>query len=111
MELSINEKKKIQQLIDMTLQREFERGLTEADSILKLWRTGKMNYKENYYLLYKHITEFDKHIAQRYDDLTPTNYLLTLVSMLLDKTIVESDLIDFSYELKVYLKNIFMSLS
>ncbi len=111
MELSSNEKAKIQELIDMAMRREFERGLMEVDSILQLWRTGKMNYKESYYLLYKHITDFNKNIAQRYDTLNPTTHLLTLVSMLVDKTIDERDLVDFSHELKNYLKNVLMSLS
>lgn len=111
MELSNNEKVKIQQLIDMAMRREFERGLMEVDSILQLWRTGKMNYKESYYSLYKHITEFNNNIAQRYETLNPNTQLLTLVSLLVDKTIDESDLVDFSHELKNYLKSVLISLS
>lgn len=103
MELSKKDKKAAREIIEKGLQREFENGLSNADSILQSWKSKSKENKESYHQLYKHIVNFDKHIARRYDGITGSRYLLTITGQLLDNVIHEEDLIDFSEEVRLYL--------
>jgi hypothetical protein len=108
MELSKKDKKVARQIIDKGLQREFENGLKTADIVLQNWKNKDMECKETYYQLYKQITSFDKHIAQRYDGLKGSTYLLTIISQMLDNLIREEDIVDFSDEVQLYLKQMIL---
>jgi len=103
MELSKKDKKAAREVIEKGLQREFENGLSKTDSILESWRRKEKENKETYHQLYKHIVNFDKHIARRYDGITGSRYLLTITSQMLDNVIHEEDLVDFSEEVRLYL--------
>jgi hypothetical protein len=111
MELSKKEKKVAREIIAKGLLREFEYGLSKADSILQSWKTDAKENKETYYQLYEHIIKFDKHIARRYDGIRGSDYLLIITGQMLDNVIQEEDLVDFSEEVQHYLQQVIKSLS
>jgi hypothetical protein len=92
MELTKSEKKIVRELIEIGLQREFAKGLSDADSIIEDWKNHIKDNRESYHLLYKHITKFDKHIAMRYDNMTGSSYLFVLAGQYAENVISESDL-------------------
>ena len=69
--------------------------------ILDQWKTQQSeDNKADYYKIFTAVTDFDKHIARRYDGMRNSWFFDTVIAMLLDKTITESDLEDFSEEAK-----------
>ncbi|MEI6752401.1 MAG: hypothetical protein WCK78_04465 [Paludibacter sp.] len=109
MELSKKDKKVARDVIELGLQREIESGLSKADAILQAWKTKAKDNKETYHQLYKHIITLDKHIARRYDDITGSRYLLTIIGQMRDNVIHDEDLIEFSEEVQLYLIGIIKS--
>jgi len=104
MELSKREKKLAREIIEAGLQKEFTKGLLDADKILNDWKIKGLDNRNAYHNLYKHIIDFDKHIARRYDGMTGSRYLLVIIAQLQDGLISESDLENFSEEVKLALK-------
>jgi len=111
MELSKKDKKAAWEVIEKGLQREFEKGLSKTEKLLLNWRKGIKNNTETYQAVYKHIKNFDIHIAMRYDTITGSRYLLTITGQLLDDVLHEEDLADFSEEVQLYLKQVVENLS
>ncbi|MDO9257395.1 MAG: hypothetical protein Q7U54_17885 [Bacteroidales bacterium] len=100
MELTKKEKKTAREVIETGLQKEFAKGLFDADTILTKWKNKRLDNREAYHSLYKQITGFDKHIARRYDDMTGSKYLFIVAAQLRDGIISENDLNEFSPEAK-----------
>ena len=100
MELSKKDKKTAREIIEAGLQKEFAKGLFEADTILTEWKNKAIDNREAYFSLYKQIIGFDKHIARRYDDIKGSTYLFVIAAQLYDGIISEKDLDDFSPEVK-----------
>ena len=100
MELSKKDKKTAREIIELGLQKEFAKGLFDADSILTEWKNKAIDNREAYHSLYKQITGFDKHIARRYDNMTGSKYLFVIAAQLVDGIISENDLDEFSPEVK-----------
>jgi hypothetical protein len=100
MELSKKDKKTAREIIEAGLQKEFAKGLFDADTILTGWKNKSTNNRESYHSLYKHLTTFDKHIVRRYDGMTGSKYLFIVVAQLRDGVISENDLNEFSPEVK-----------
>lgn len=98
MELSKKDKKTAREIIEAGLQKEFAKGLFEADTILTEWKNKAIDNREAYYSLYKQIASFDKHIARRYDDMKGSTYLFIIAAQLSDGIISENDLDEFSEE-------------
>ena len=98
MELSKKDKKIARQIIEIGLQREFEKGLTSFDVILKDWKENKQDNQESYRLLYKKIAAFDKHIVNRYDYLTGSKYFSVVVEQLYSGIITQEDIKELSEE-------------
>lgn len=96
MELSKKDKKIARQIIEKGLQKEFADGLTAADSVLCDWKNKSTGNRDAYHLLYKTITDFDKHIARRYDRMSGSNYLFIIAAQLHDGVIDEKDLEELS---------------
>ncbi len=97
-ELSKKERKIARSIIEAGVQREFEKGLQSIDSILLNWKDKKTNNRESYHMVYKTLTDFDEHIAQRYDGMMGSKYLFIIAAQLNDGTITEDDLMEFSAE-------------
>lgn len=98
MELSKKDKKTAREIIEAGLQKEFAKGLFDADTILTEWKNKAIDNREAYYSLYKQITGFDKHIARRNDDMKGSTYLFIIAAQLSDGIISENDLDEFSEE-------------
>ena len=106
MELSKKDKKAAREIIEAGLQKEFAKGLFDADSILNDWKNKTKSNQEAYHSLYKHLIGFDKHIARRYNGMTGSNYLFIIAGQLRDGVISENDLNGLSEEVRLAIKMI-----
>lgn len=107
MELSKKDKKAAHAVIDKGLDIEFARGLSKFEGILNKWKSGAFeNNRAAYHELFKSVTNFDKHIARRYDGLSGSRYWLTVLEQLRDGVIHESDLEGFEAETRQKLMDI-----
>lgn len=106
MELSKSDKKAARELIEKALQKDFEKALSESESLLQKWRKEKQNNRDAYHALYKKIEIFDKYIARRYDDMRGSTYLPTVIGLLMDKVIDASELSCFSEDVQIYIAKV-----
>lgn len=91
-ELSKKDKRIARELIEKGLQKEFQQGLQQFDTILQKWKNEQQDNIDIYHNLYKSIRDFDKHIARRYDNIKGSTYLLILIAQFRDGLICEEDL-------------------
>ncbi len=96
MELSKKDKKAARKIIEIGLQREFEKGLSSFNTILEDWKEKKQDNQKSYLLLYKTIINFDKHIAQRYNNMTGSKYFSIVASQLYNGIITQEDIKELS---------------
>ncbi|MFM9839437.1 MAG: hypothetical protein ACKVOQ_14305 [Cyclobacteriaceae bacterium] len=106
MDLSKKDKKIARQIIEKGLQQEFANGLNSFDSILNHWKEQKKDNRDSYHLLYKSLTDFDKHIARRYDRMTGSSYLFIIAGQLSDSVITEHDIMELSQEAQNFINGI-----
>ncbi|MFZ4708063.1 MAG: hypothetical protein ACOYMF_18820 [Bacteroidales bacterium] len=106
MELSKQDKKTAREIIEAGLQKEFAKGLFDADTILTKWKNKSTDNSDAYHSLYRHITGFDKHIVRRYDNMKGSTYLFIIAAQLRDELISEDDLTEFSEEARQAIKRI-----
>ncbi len=102
-ELSKADKRLCRELIKRGVEKEFALGLTKFDSLIQAWKEGKHDNREGYHAVFKAVKDFDKHIAQRYDNSSNSTLHFTVVALLLDKLISAEDLEGFSEQTKTYL--------
>jgi hypothetical protein len=102
-ELSKSDKKAARILIDTGLDREYAHGLKKASAILEDWLKGNRDSRDAYMKLYKQVTGYDRHIAKRYNDLTGSRYLITVIGLLFDEVISEDELHGFSDNTKEFI--------
>ena len=98
--LSKKEKRLARELIEKGLQSEFKSILGKAKTLLEIWEDQGVDHKETYHKLYKHITQSDKHIARRYDNMTGSKYLPTLAHLLGDKLISVEEVSGFTDQIR-----------
>ena len=98
MELSKKDKRVAREIIEMGVQKEFAKGLYDADTVLQQWKNKSMNNRDAYHLLFKTIDKFDNHIARRYNGMTGSKYIFIIAWQLFDGIISIDDLKDFSPE-------------
>lgn len=95
------DKKAARAVIDLAIQRDFDRILNEYYKLLSKWKTEKpLDNRLTYGSLYGAVRENDKYIARRYDGLSGSRYFNTIVGLLIDGVLSEGDLTDFSLEAK-----------
>ena len=70
--------------------------MKKASGILEDWLKGNLGNRDAYLKLYKQVTGYDRHMAKRYNDLTGSRYLLTVIGLLSDEVVSEDELHDFS---------------
>ena len=99
MELSKKDKKVARKIIEIGLQREFENGLSSFEAILKDWKEKKQDNKESYHLLYKRLTDFDRHIARRYNYMTGSKYFSIVATQLYNGIITQEEISELSEEI------------
>jgi hypothetical protein len=92
LDLSKDQKKIARQIIETGLVREFEIGIGKIDGIIQQWKDGKRETKESYYKIYEKLMKFDKHIGQRYNNMSGSDYLLVIAAQLADGIISIDDL-------------------
>lgn len=108
-ELSKREKKIAKACIDKGLEAEFKEGLENFHAIIQDWRSGKFaSNKEAYHQLFKAVDKKDNAISRRYDGLSGSRWLITVIQLLHEGYISEDDIKDFSDETKEVIK-MFMS--
>lgn len=99
-DLSKKEKKIAREIIEKGLQSEFKTGINQLKEIIDKWNPNLPDHRETYHKLYKTLTDFDKHIAFRYDRISGSNYLAIIAAQLTDKVISINDLNEFSDEIQ-----------
>jgi hypothetical protein len=105
MELSKKDKRVAREVIEKGLQREFSRGLFEADTVLHKWKnTGFEDNRTAYHTLFKTVRDFDRHIARRYDGIKNADLLDIILAQLVEGVIDENDLEGFTEETRQALK-------
>ena len=96
--LSKREKKIAREVIEKGLQKEFAKFLNDADMVLRNWKNKETDNRAAYLLLYKTVSDNDKHIARRYDGMKGSMYIDTISAKLADGIISKEDLKEFSEE-------------
>jgi hypothetical protein len=101
MNFSKADNKVARKLFEVALQRELKKEMQVFSEILNQWKTQQPeDNRDDYYKIFTAVTDFDKHIARRYDGMRNSWFFDTIIAMLLEKTIILSDLEDFSEEAK-----------
>jgi hypothetical protein len=104
MELSKADKRHAKALISKSVEKEFAIGLSEFDAILQQWKDGKQDNRESYHAVYESVTSFNKNISRRYDYISNSTLLFTVMAIYNDKLITDEDLKGFSEETIILLK-------
>ncbi len=99
-ELSKSEKKLARQIIDKGLQIEYANGIKKQNAIIEKWKQGKIEDKDAYMKLYKSLTNHDKHIGRRYDNMKGSTYLFIIAGQLADRIISIEEIDVFNEEIK-----------
>lgn len=99
-ELTKPEKKLAIQIIDKGMQIEYANGIKKQSAIIEQWKQGKIGDMDAYMKLYKSITNHDKHIEKRYDDVRGSTYLFIIAGQLADGVIALEEIEDFSTDTK-----------
>jgi hypothetical protein len=103
-ELPKSQKKIARELIQKALQTECGRFIEETEFLIaNLKRNGNDSHKI-YLELYEKMQLFDKHIALRYDGLTGSRYVMTLLKLMYDKILTEEDINRFDDDVRDYLQ-------
>lgn len=99
-DLSKREKKIARQCIDKGLNIAYSNALNEAGLVIQDWHTEKLNTRDAYLKLFKIIEKHDGAIANRYNGLGGSRWLMTVAQLFAEKVINEDDIKDFSDETK-----------
>ncbi len=100
MELTKADKKAARKIIETGLQTELKQRLLIGGSIVKEWERTDGDNKTYYHKLYLAVTDFDKHIARRYDGMTGSKYLFIIAAQLNDGIISEDEITELSENAK-----------
>lgn len=100
MELPKSQKKTARLLIDRALQRECRQYLQRIEQLLQHANNENTTPHDIYLKLYKETYYFDKHIAQRYDNMSGSRYFPTIVSLFCSDVLTLEDISLFSEEVQ-----------
>ncbi len=103
-ELTKKEKKSARKIFSISIEKEFETALKNSEIIIAKWKNNTSTSREIFHETHTYLDNFLKHLQFRYDDLRPSNYLLSLAGVLKDGYITEEELSDFSDESKEIIK-------
>jgi len=78
-------------------------NLLQFTSISIRWKKQELTNTDAYHEFFKKVIQRDKYIARMYDDQRGSTYLLTLIGLLNNKVPSESDLGEFSEDLRNHL--------
>lgn len=100
MSLSKADKKVVRELLETGVLREFKTGLQAVAAIIHEWEETGGDNRVYYHKIYKQVTNFDKHIAWRYDGVTGAHYLSVVAAQLSDGVITIEDIAGFTPEVR-----------
>lgn len=95
-----SQKKKARKIIDKGLQKDYANGLLKVKDLLNNWSTEMPDHREIYMKVYKTVKNHDKEIARKFNNVTGSKYVFTIVILLLEGLISEEDLDEFSPPIK-----------
>lgn len=104
MELTKREKKLARELIDKSIENEFETGLKEAEAIMAEWKKGRLTGRIAFHKLRDHLNDFRRYLARRYDGLRESDYFDVITAIFKDGYLTEEDIKDFSEQAKQEMK-------
>jgi hypothetical protein len=99
-DLSKQEKKKVRELIERGLIRDYIDGIKSAKDVCDSYIEGKSDPKEYYHKLFSVLHSKDKIIAKRYDGITGSHYIMRLGILFSDGVLTQADLQDVDENLK-----------
>ena len=105
-ELTKSQKKKVRQLIEKALMHDYSDAIRSIRNVCDSYVDGKSDPKEYYHKLYSTLSSKDEDIARRYDNLTGSRYLPTLIMLLREGILSKSDLEELDDNLRKYLLSI-----
>ena len=103
MDLTKSQKKKVRDLIDKAIFRDYTDGINHVKKLVNKFEEGKSDPREFYFKLYETVKEKDKQIAWRYDGLTGSRYLPALISLVHDGIVKTDELEILDAELRGYI--------
>ena len=103
-ELTKKEKKIARDIFSMAIEKEFDEALRSSEIIIAKWKDGNVTGRVIFHETRSYLNDFLKHLQRRYDDLRPSDYLITLAGILSDGFITEEEIKDFSDEAKETIK-------
>ncbi len=103
-ELTKKEKKRARELFAISIEKEFEAALKNSEIIIAKWKNNTSTSREIFHETHTYLDNFLKHLQRRYDELRPSNYLLSLAGVLKDGYITQDELSEFSDESKEIIK-------
>jgi len=90
-ELTKREKRICRELIDQSVEKEFETGLERADEIMNEWKSKTLSGRLAFHKLRDHLNDFRKHLARRYDSLRGSDYLRVVAEIVYDGYLTDND--------------------
>ncbi len=84
-------KKQLRMILDIALDRDYQKGLRIAREIVEAWESGEIPAKEAYLKLYRKIEDHDRNIERTYD-ITGSKYFITVAILLAQGVIFEDEL-------------------
>jgi hypothetical protein len=99
-ELSKKDRRIAGELIAKGLEAEFAKCLELAYRITLRWKNGETDVRNSYYKLFTQLTDFDKHIASRYDGMSGSRYTGAVADLIFEGWIKESDISEMQEETK-----------
>ena len=105
-ELTKSQKKKVRQLIEKGLMRDYSDAIRTVRNVCHSYVDGESDPKQHYLKLYSALASKDKDIARRYDNLTGSRYLPTLIMLLREEVLSKGDLQKLDDDLRQYLLSI-----
>jgi hypothetical protein len=102
-ELTKGEKRYARELISQALEKEFKVGMESFTKIIEKYKSGNV-VKESYYEMFSAVTDFDKHISQRYDDQRNSQLMNIIISLRYDNYLTDNDLEKFEITTRMVIK-------
>lgn len=99
-DLTKSQKKIARQIIEKGLRQDYINGILKVKKIVDSWNKDDNDQKDTYLKLYSTVIKHDKQISRKYDSLTGSRYVLTIMTQLSEGLITREDLEGFPDDLK-----------
>jgi hypothetical protein len=104
-ELPKSQKKIARQIIEMGLQREYQKGIEKVEAVIGKWKSGKLDISEAYQSMYKKLVSHNKHFARRYDNMSGSKYLMIISGQVADGIISPDELSELDDQARQVIQN------